>query len=86
MNEPTNLNQERMQALLQMVAKRTGIQPSTLQEQVQSGNLEQMARQMSPQQAQQLNRLLSNPKELQRMMQNPALQKMLKTMMENSKK
>ena len=85
MNQP-NLNQERMQALIQMVAKRTGMDPQALQAQVESGKLDQMAQQMNPQQSQQLNRLLSNPKELQRMMANPALQNMLISMMENQKK
>ncbi len=69
---------EQLAALLRFASQRTGIPPEQLLELVQSGQLSQLAGNLSPDAGGQLQQLLSDPAKAQALLNNPNVQAMLR--------
>lgn len=72
-----NLSDEKMASLLEIAGKKLGKDPQELKAQLESGQLDNVLGNMSPQAANQINGLLQNPKALEAMLQNEKVRNML---------
>ena len=72
-----NLSFERM---LQITAQRLHTTPEALKAAAQNGEMDQILAEQSGGQSEQLKRALSDPKEAQKLLNNPAIQKLLEQM------
>lgn len=70
------MNENQMQALLQLAAQRLNTTPEALQRAAESGSLQDLTGNTNPQQAELLRRVLSDPQAAQKLLSTPAAQKL----------
>lgn len=76
MNNP-NLPDDKMNALLGLAAGKLGKSPEEIKAQMESGNVDSLTAGLDPKTQARINGLLQDPKQLEALLQNPALQKLL---------
>ena len=72
-----NLPDDKVNNLLNMAGQKLGKNPGELREQLQSGNMDALLKNLDPKSASKLQGLLSNPKALEALMKNEQILKML---------
>lgn len=77
LNNNFNLSPEQTQQLLKIAGQKLGADPAQLQQQLESGRLNDLLGRMNPQQSAQLNHLLQNPEALKQTLSSPAVRAML---------
>ncbi|WRS27276.1 hypothetical protein U6B65_13235 [Oscillospiraceae bacterium MB08-C2-2] len=81
MNNNMGLSPDKMNALINMASKQLGTDPEKLKQQIESGQLDSLTKNMNPAAGSQLSKMLSNPKAAEAMLQNPQVQNMLKKLL-----
>ena len=81
MNQTPNLPPEKMNHLLNLAGKKLGTNPGELKQQIEQGNLSGVLGKMEPDKAAQINQLLNNPKELEKLFNSPQMSDMIKKLM-----
>lgn len=82
---PNNMSPDKLNMLLNMAGKRLGVNPNALKSSLQNGDLGSAVNGMSPDAAQKFNNIVSNPKELEKLMNSPQAQELIKKLMEGKK-
>ena len=77
-NQKQNPNTNR---LLEMVGKKLGKDPNTLQQQLAAGKYDSVLNSLNPNDSQKLQTLLNNPKLAQQVINTPQAQQMLKKLL-----
>ena len=72
-----NLPDDKVDSLLNMAGEKLGKSPDELREQLQSGNMDALLKNLDPKAASRLQSLLSNPRALEMLMQNEQLRNLL---------
>lgn len=80
-----NLSEDKQNALLQMAAQKLGKSPAELKAQLESGNLDSLAKGMDAKSVQQINSLLNNPKALEALLANEKIRGILSGLGKGSK-
>ena len=76
----SGFSQLQINALLKLAGKRMNVDPQTLRRQLEAGNVAQVMQQLGGDQAAQVNQMLQNPQELQKLIQSPQIAKMIQQM------
>lgn len=71
-------NNQELQALLNLVAQRLGKRPDELQQQAQSGNLQNLLSNMNPNDAAKLQQVLGDAEATKKLLSSPQAQALLK--------
>ncbi len=74
-NNNFNVPKNKQDELLKMAGKQLGKDPSQLKKQLESGNINDVIANLSPQQAAQVKAALSNPQVLSQLLSNPQISK-----------
>ncbi len=82
---PNNMSPEKLNMLLNMAGKKLGVNPNSLKSSLESGDLKGVMNGMNPEAAQKFNNIVSNPKELEKIMNSPQAQELIKKLMEGNK-
>lgn len=77
-NNRLNLTRDQLELLLSIAGKRLGTNPENLKTNLEAGKYDHVLSKMNSFQAATLNRVLSNPKELEKMLNNPKIAQKLK--------
>ncbi len=77
-----NLTPDQLQALLQYASKRLGTTPENLARTVQSGGLEGISKNLSPNESAKLNSLLGNREQAQELLNSPEVQSFLQQILQ----
>ena len=77
LNNNFNLSPQQTQLLLKIAGQKLGADPAQLQQQLESGRLNDLMGRMSPQQSAQFSRLLQDPEALKQTLSSPAVRAML---------
>ena len=75
-----NMNEIKKNALLQMAGKQLGQDPAQLRQKIESGQVDDLVGQLTPQQKQQLSGLLANPQALNALLGSDQVQNLLKSL------
>lgn len=75
------LSDEKMAALLNMAGKKLGQDPAQLRDQLESGNLGNLLKNMDPKSADKVNAVLKDPKALEALMANDQVKNLLSSLM-----
>ncbi len=78
-------NKPDLNLLIQEASKKLGMNPNDLKKQVESGKLDQLMKNLPPQQAQGFQQILNNPDVAKKMMQSPQVQQMMKQFFQKDK-
>ena len=73
-----NINNNQINSMLNMAGKKMGTNPEELKKKLEEGNLNDIVKNMSPNQAETLNNILSNPKAIEQIMNSKQAQELLK--------
>ena len=73
-----NMNQKGMDALINMVSKKMGASPDDLKKNLQSGDINNITKSMSSDDAEKLKQALSNKELTQKIMSSPEAQEIMK--------
>jgi hypothetical protein len=76
-----NLSQDQMDSLMQMAGKKMGTDPQKLKEQMQSGQMDGILKNLNPNQQAQIQNLMNNPAAIEQLMNSPKVQMLLKGLM-----
>ena len=76
----SGFSQLQINALLKLAGKRMNVDPQILRRQLEAGNVAQVMQQLGGDQAAQVNQMLQNPQELQKLIQSPQIAKMIQQM------
>ena len=76
-----NLSQDQMDSLMQMAGKKMGTDPQKLKEQMQSGQMGGILKNLNPNQQAQIQNLMNNPAAIEQLMNSPKVQMLLKGLM-----
>lgn len=80
MANSNNITPAQLNLLLKMAGKQLNIDPNTLRQQLENGDLSSVNANISTQMQQQINDVLSNPQKLQQIVSQTDLQQLLKNM------
>ena len=80
MSQNFNLNQQKLNMLLNMASKHTGQNPNSLKNDVESGNIQNVLSQLPPDVVKKFNNIISNQNEIDKLMSSPQAQQLLKTL------
>jgi len=72
-----NMSDDKMNSLLNMAGQKLGKSPNELREQLQSGNMDALLKNLDPKSASKVQSVLSNPKALEALMQNEQIRNLL---------
>jgi len=72
-----NVSDEKLNALMQMAANKLGQDPETLKQQLQSGNLDDITKNMDPKAASQLGNIINNPKAIEALLGSDKIRSIL---------
>ena len=75
-----NLSEMKKNALLQMAGKKLGADPVQLKEKLESGEVEDIVNNLTPEQKDQLNSLLQNPGALSALLGSDQMQNLIKNL------
>jgi len=75
-----NLNEMKKNALLQMASKKLGADPVQLKQKLESGEVEEIVNNLTPEQKEQLNSLLQNPQALSALLGSDQMQNLIKNL------
>lgn len=75
-----NLSDQNKSALLKLAQQKLGADPEKLQQQLDSGNAEELVKNLDPKTQAKVNGLLQDPQALNSLLQNPAVQNLLKSL------
>ena len=75
-----NMSDDKMNSLLNMAGQKLGKNPNELREQLQSGDMDALLKNLDPKSASKVQNLLSNPKALETLMQNEHIRNLLSGM------
>lgn len=78
MNNKENFNSEQIKFLLENAGKKMGANPEILKQQLKNGNVNDIIGSMPPDKAAKINKILSNPKAIEEIMNTPQAQELLK--------
>jgi hypothetical protein len=81
LNNNFNLTPEQTQRLLNIAGQKLGADPANLQQQLESGRLNDLLGRMNPQQSARLNQLLQDPEALKQTLSSPAVRLMLNNLL-----
>ena len=81
MNNNFDLTPEQTQRLLNIAGQKLGADPARLQQQLESGRLNDLLGRMNPQQSARLNQLLQDPEALKQTLSSPAVRLMLNNLL-----
>ncbi|MGI5967650.1 MULTISPECIES: hypothetical protein [Anaerotruncus] len=81
MSNNLNLSQDQMDSLMQMAGKKMGTDPQKLKEQMQSGQMDGILKNLNPNQQAQIQNLMNNPAAIEQLMNSPKVQMLLKGLM-----
>ncbi len=73
-----NFTNKNMDNLIKTASKKLGTDPQALKKQIDSGNLEDIMKSLSPAQTQGLQQILNNPMLAQKLMDSPQAKEMIK--------
>ena len=76
-----NLSQDQMDSLMQMAGKKMGTDPQKLKEQMQSGQMDGILKNLNPNQQAQIQNLMNNPAAIEQLMNSPKVRMLLKGLM-----
>ena len=77
-----NVNRDKLNIMLQMAANKLGLDPQKLQNQLEQGVFNEALSRLGGDQSAYVNRLISNPKALEQMLNNPQVKKALEDLMD----
>lgn len=77
------MNNNELQKLIATFANNTGANPEKLQQSVNSGNVDELMKNLNEKQAQQVQSVLNDPKKTQEILNSPAAQALIKRLMNN---
>ncbi len=80
MANSNNITPAQLNLLLKMAGKQLNVDPNTLRQQLENGDLSSVNANISTQMQQQINDVLSNPQKLQQIVSQTDLQQLLKNM------
>ncbi|MEG2038117.1 MAG: hypothetical protein RRZ73_00170 [Oscillospiraceae bacterium] len=85
MNNSSNnsLSQENLNALLGLTSKKLGTDPQKLRSQLEKGNITDLVKSLSGDDAAQINKMINDPKELEKLLNNPQVKDILGKLMKN---
>lgn len=81
LNNNFDLTPEQTQRLLNIAGQKLGADPARLQQQLESGRLNDLLGRMNPQQSARLNQLLQDPEALKQTLSSPAVRLMLNNLL-----
>ena len=81
MNNNFDLTPEQTQRLLNIAGEKLGADPAQLQQQLESGRLDQLLGRRDPQRSAELSRLLKDPEALRQTLSSPGVRAMLQAML-----
>ena len=81
MSNNFDLTPEQTQRLLSIAGEMLGADPAQLQQQLESGRLDQLLGRMDPQKSAELSRLLKDPEALRQTLSSPGVRAMLQAML-----
>lgn len=71
------LSQDKINALLGMTSKKLGTDPSTLRKQLEQGNITDIVKKLGGEDAAQVNHMLKNPKEMEKLFNSPQVKDLI---------
>lgn len=77
------MNNNELQKLLATLSNNTGVNPQKLQQSMNSGNADELLKNLNEKQAQQVQSVLNDPKKTQEILNSPAAQALIKRLMNN---
>ena len=81
LNNNFDLTPEQTQRLLNIAGEKLGADPAQLQQQLESGRLDQLLGRLDPQRSAELSRLLKDPEALRQTLASPGVRAMLQAML-----
>ena len=81
LNNNFDLTPEQTQRLLNIAGEKLGADPTQLQQQLESGRLDQLLGRLDPQRSAELSRLLKDPEALRQTLSSPGVRAMLQAML-----
>ena len=76
-----NISPDQMDSLLALAGKKMGKDPEKLREQMQSGQMDGILKNLNPNQQAQIQNLMNNPAAIEQLMNSPKVQMLLKGLM-----
>ncbi len=80
MNNP-DLSKEKLDLLLSIAGRKLGSNPQDLKKQLENGAFDQAIKNLNPNQSAKINRVLSNPKEMEQLLNQPKVKELLNSLM-----
>ena len=77
-----NLSKAQQEQLWKIASEKLGKSPEQIKRQAESGKLDQLTKNLSPDQTQKLSQLLKDPKAMEQLMQSQQVQQLLRRLME----
>ena len=71
------LSQDKINSLLGMTSKKLGTDPDTLRRQLEQGNITDVVKNLGGEDAAQINRMLSNPKEMEKLFNSSQVKELI---------
>lgn len=71
------LSPDKINALLGMTSKKLGTDPATLRRNLEQGNITDVVKNLGGEDAAQINRMLNNPKEMEKLFNSPQVKELL---------
>ncbi len=81
MNNNMNFSDNQLNRLMQMAGKKMGTDPEKLKQQMESGNMDAIFKNLNENQRAQLMNFMNNPQAIEQLMSNPKIQTLLKDLM-----
>ena len=81
MNNNFDLTPEQTQRLLNIAGEKLGADPAQLQQQLESGRLDQLLGRLDPQRSAELSRLLKDPEALRQTLSSPGVRAILQAVL-----
>ncbi|MBE6905755.1 hypothetical protein [Marasmitruncus massiliensis] len=81
MNNNFNFSQNQLDALIRLAGRKMGTDPQKLKQQMESGQMDSVLKNLNANQQAQFKNLVNNPAAVQQLIENPNMQTLLKNLM-----